>query len=167
MTFRKRSAPDLPAAISFVPFSSDNVDTISTRRDLEVTVSGTSPARGSDLETSTLSGGQQRSPYNKTRDDCQFTGRAVLAGLAVGTVVCFSNMYFGLQSGSSWSAELAATLRELFFFYSGLGLHDVDARVIDWVRDIQDSGPQTRLSVHPRGERVDADCRRRSGLYAT
>ncbi|KAI5456268.1 OPT oligopeptide transporter protein-domain-containing protein [Mariannaea sp. PMI_226] len=28
-----------------------------------------------------------------------FTARAVLAGLAVGTVICFSNMYFGLQTG--------------------------------------------------------------------
>ncbi|KAK7398752.1 OPT superfamily [Neonectria punicea] len=28
-----------------------------------------------------------------------FTIRAVLAGLAVGTIICFSNMYFGLQTG--------------------------------------------------------------------
>ena len=28
-----------------------------------------------------------------------FTLRGVLAGLAVGTVICFSNMYFGLQTG--------------------------------------------------------------------
>ena len=28
----------------------------------------------------------------------QFTFRATLAGLLVGTLVCFSNMYFGLQS---------------------------------------------------------------------
>ncbi|KPM41219.1 hypothetical protein AK830_g5375 [Neonectria ditissima] len=28
-----------------------------------------------------------------------FTVRAVLAGLAVGTIICFSNMYFGLQTG--------------------------------------------------------------------
>lgn len=28
----------------------------------------------------------------------QFTARAVMVGVAVGTVVCFSNMYFGLQS---------------------------------------------------------------------
>ncbi|KAF7558373.1 hypothetical protein G7046_g5783 [Stylonectria norvegica] len=28
-----------------------------------------------------------------------FTARGVLAGLAVGTVICFSNMYFGLQTG--------------------------------------------------------------------
>lgn len=28
-----------------------------------------------------------------------FTARGVLVGLAVGTVICFSNMYFGLQTG--------------------------------------------------------------------
>ncbi|RFN47874.1 oligopeptide transporter [Fusarium flagelliforme] len=28
-----------------------------------------------------------------------FTARGVLAGLAVGTIICFSNMYFGLQTG--------------------------------------------------------------------
>lgn len=29
----------------------------------------------------------------------QFTARAVLVGVLVGTIVNFSNMYFGLQSG--------------------------------------------------------------------
>lgn len=34
-----------------------------------------------------------------SEDARQFTMRAVCAGLLVGTVVNFSNMYFGLQSG--------------------------------------------------------------------
>merc|ERR1711965_485968 len=29
----------------------------------------------------------------------QLSGRAVAVGLAVGTVLCFTNMYFGLQTG--------------------------------------------------------------------
>ncbi|KAF7549992.1 hypothetical protein G7Z17_g6016 [Cylindrodendrum hubeiense] len=35
----------------------------------------------------------------KTIPGRSFTVRAVLVGLAVGTVICFSNMYFGLQTG--------------------------------------------------------------------
>lgn len=33
-------------------------------------------------------------------DEKQFTLRAVLVGLLVGSIVCFSNIYFGLQSKS-------------------------------------------------------------------
>ncbi|KAI5802936.1 OPT oligopeptide transporter protein-domain-containing protein [Pyronema domesticum] len=39
------------------------------------------------------------SAYERTRDERQFTVRAVVVGLLVGTVVNFSNMYFGLQTG--------------------------------------------------------------------
>lgn len=39
-----------------------------------------------------------RSMFNQQESAPQFTLRAVAVGLLVGTLVCFSNMYFGLQS---------------------------------------------------------------------
>lgn len=39
-----------------------------------------------------------------------FTLRAVLVGLAVGTVICFSNMYFGLQTGWVSTMTMPASL---------------------------------------------------------
>ena len=39
------------------------------------------------------------SPGQRRRDVHEFTFRAVLAGLAIGSLLCFSNMYFGLQTG--------------------------------------------------------------------
>lgn len=53
----------------------------------------------SDLEASSLHTATP-STYDKARGDPQFTWRAVAVGLLVGTLVNFSNMYFGLQSES-------------------------------------------------------------------
>jgi hypothetical protein len=42
--------------------------------------------------------------------DHSFTIRGVLAGLLVGLVICFSNMYFGLQTGWVSSMTMPASL---------------------------------------------------------
>jgi len=39
-----------------------------------------------------------RQVFNQQESAPQFTPRATAVGLLVGTLVCFSNMYFGLQS---------------------------------------------------------------------
>ena len=38
-------------------------------------------------------------PADQRLEQQQLTLRAVLAGLLVGTLLCFTNMYFGLQTG--------------------------------------------------------------------
>ncbi|KAF8421447.1 hypothetical protein EV426DRAFT_200261 [Tirmania nivea] len=43
-------------------------------------------------------GGEVRQTLNQRESAPQFTLRATVVGLLVGTLVCFSNMYFGLQS---------------------------------------------------------------------
>jgi OPT family oligopeptide transporter len=45
-----------------------------------------------------------------------FTVRGVLVGLAVGLVICFSNMYFGLQTGWVSSMSMPASLIGFAFF---------------------------------------------------
>ncbi|KAK4242181.1 OPT oligopeptide transporter protein-domain-containing protein [Achaetomium macrosporum] len=53
------------------------------------------------------------SPSNRTHPDIQgqsFTARGVLVGLAVGTIICFSNMYFGLQTGWVSTMTMPASL---------------------------------------------------------
>jgi len=44
--------------------------------------------------------GEADSPPPRRRQDAhEFTLRAIVAGLAIGSLLCFSNMYFGLQTG--------------------------------------------------------------------
>ena len=50
-----------------------------------------------------------------------FTPRAVLVGLAVGLVICFSNMYFGLQTGWVSSMTMPASLLGFGIFRVLLG----------------------------------------------
>jgi uncharacterized oligopeptide transporter (OPT) family protein len=45
-----------------------------------------------------------------TGDGSGLTWRAVLAGSAIGTLMCFSNMYFGLQTGWVTMASLQSAL---------------------------------------------------------
>ncbi|RKF78634.1 putative oligopeptide transporter [Golovinomyces cichoracearum] len=47
-----------------------------------------------------------------------FTLRGVLVGLVVGTIVCFSNMYFGLQSGWISPMSMPSALMGFVFFKS-------------------------------------------------
>lgn len=47
-----------------------------------------------------------------------FTVRGILVGLAVGLVICFSNMYFGLQTGWVSSMSMPASLIGFAFFKS-------------------------------------------------
>jgi hypothetical protein len=48
-------------------------------------------------------------------DPRNFTLRGVLVGLAIGTLICFSNMYFGLQTG--WISSMAMPSALLGFSY--------------------------------------------------
>jgi OPT family oligopeptide transporter len=51
----------------------------------------------------------------KCQDARNFTLRGLLVGLLIGTVVCFSNMYFGLQTG--WVSSMAMPSALLGFSY--------------------------------------------------
>eukprot|EP00126_Sphaerothecum_destruens_P009670 Sdes_comp20558_c0_seq1m15362 len=50
------------------------------------------------------------------QDGKQLTVRAVLVGIFVGTLLCFSNMYFGLQTGWITMGSLPSTLLGFAFF---------------------------------------------------
>lgn len=54
--------------------------------------------RSSSSDSMRRNGISQASAAGQLVDTHQFTFRAVCAGLSVGTIVNFSNMYFGLQS---------------------------------------------------------------------
>jgi uncharacterized oligopeptide transporter (OPT) family protein len=58
------------------------------------------PNRGTPLVASAAATtARNDSPEGDTQHGKSFTIRGVAAGLAVGLVICFSNMYFGLQTG--------------------------------------------------------------------
>jgi hypothetical protein len=42
-----------------------------------------------------------------SKDAHEFTARAIAAGLAIGTLLCFSNCYFGLQVSGLLSPDTA------------------------------------------------------------
>lgn len=66
----------------------------------------------------------------------QFTLRGVAVGLLIGTVVAFSNMYFGLQSTTgSLPAAVAARDRVSLTSCSWMGFDDEHACVFDWIRN--------------------------------
>ena len=54
--------------------------------------------------------------------DTNFTVRGVLVGLAIGIVICFSNTYFGLQTGWVSGMAMPASLLGFAFFRSIRGL---------------------------------------------
>jgi OPT oligopeptide transporter protein len=55
-------------------------------------------------------------------EDQQLTARSVAVGLAIGTLACFSNMYFGLQTG--WISMMSLPLSLLgFAVFRALGTH--------------------------------------------
>jgi uncharacterized oligopeptide transporter (OPT) family protein len=51
-----------------------------------------------------------RHPSRRVIEGESFTVRGVLVGLLVGLVICFSNMYFGLQTGWVSSMTMPASL---------------------------------------------------------
>lgn len=53
------------------------------------------------------------------------TARGVLVGLAVGTIICFSNMYFGLQTGWVSTMTMPASLL-------GFGIFRALGDRLDW-----------------------------------
>ncbi|KAK4047383.1 OPT super [Microbotryomycetes sp. JL201] len=52
-------------------------------------------------------------PDSDSGEDAELTLRAVVAGLAIGVLLCFTNMYFGLQSG--WISMMSAQASILGF----------------------------------------------------
>ncbi|KAI9875831.1 MAG: hypothetical protein M1830_007936, partial [Pleopsidium flavum] len=51
-----------------------------------------------------------------------FTVRGVLVGLGIGVIICFSNMYFGLQTGWVSSMSMPSALIG-FAFFKGVAKH--------------------------------------------
>ena len=91
----------------------------------------------SDDSTSILSNNDDPDASLLQRDDPQrflaeqaeqgqnFTVRGVLVGLAIGVIICFSNMYFGLQTG--WVSGMAMPAALI-----GFGFFKTVARCIDY-----------------------------------
>src|ERR1700712_2656033 len=52
---------------------------------------------------------------NDAEEPRHFTVRGILVGLVIGTIICFSNMYFGLQTG--WISSMAMPSALLGFSY--------------------------------------------------
>ncbi|KAK3952969.1 oligonucleotide transporter [Pseudoneurospora amorphoporcata] len=75
--------------------SSEPTDTNTTNPDAPLTPS-------SSPTSSSTSSGISLHPHSPPRpliEGKSFTARAILVGLGVGLIICFSNMYFGLQTG--------------------------------------------------------------------
>ncbi|KAL0470834.1 oligonucleotide transporter [Neurospora intermedia] len=88
-----------PASGPAAPPSTSSEPT-DTNTDLPLTPSSSSPSSSS----SSLSSSSDSSlhPHSQPRpliEGKSFTARGVLVGLGVGLIICFSNMYFGLQTG--------------------------------------------------------------------
>lgn len=76
----------------------------------------------SDYEDETTALRRQRSEArrfiaSRASEGQNFTVRGVLAGLGVGLVICFSNMYFGLQTGWVSSMVLWDSLFNIILIY--------------------------------------------------
>ncbi len=79
---------------------------------------------GDDPSDATVAGcGLQRSRSNardflaqRASEGQNFTLRGILVGLGVGLIICFSNMYFGLQTGWISSMSMPASLIGFAFF---------------------------------------------------
>jgi OPT family oligopeptide transporter len=72
--------------------------------------------RASDeAPTSRRRSGTQRLLAEQASQPQSFTVRGVLVGLAIGVVICFSNMYFGLQTG--WVSGMAMPSALIGFAY--------------------------------------------------
>ena len=87
--------------------------------DLQTSSSSSSPRH--NQPTNPL---RQRHPHRNTTQRCltehanepqNFTIRGVLVGLVIGVVICFSNMYFGLQTG--WVSGMAMPSALIGFAY--------------------------------------------------
>ncbi|KAL2160263.1 hypothetical protein VTH06DRAFT_1436 [Thermothelomyces fergusii] len=66
--------------------------------------------RSSTSPTTPASPSPRPRPPRKQIEGASFTVRGVLVGLAVGLVICFSNMYFGLQTGWVSTMSMPASL---------------------------------------------------------
>ncbi|MCJ1335081.1 hypothetical protein MMC09_000347 [Bachmanniomyces sp. S44760] len=77
-------------------------------------------AGSEDLSPSRFTSNRSRSCANQTlvEDEHSFTLRGVLVGLLIGVIICFSNMYFGLQTGWVSGMAMPAALIGFAFFKS-------------------------------------------------
>ncbi len=71
---------------------------------------GNVPAPLQDVEESVAPSGTSRARKIPQIHGQSFTVRGVLVGLLVGLVICFSNMYFGLQTGWVSTMTMPASL---------------------------------------------------------
>jgi len=84
---------------------------------------GTSPAEpapqnthdDAQLESPAATAEPTPTPASRTSAPQNFTARGVLVGLAIGIIICFSNTYFGLQTG--WVSGMAMPSALLGFAY--------------------------------------------------
>src|ERR1700709_1275868 len=58
----------------------------------------------------------QRFIASHAEEGQNFTARGILVGLGIGLIICFSNMYFGLQTGWVSSMSMPASLIGFAFF---------------------------------------------------
>jgi uncharacterized oligopeptide transporter (OPT) family protein len=84
---------------------------------------------GSDDEQTATQKGQRQSdvrqlPADQADEDGHFTLRGVLVGLAIGVIICFSNTYFGLQTG--WISGMAMPSALISFAYFKLIARYID-----------------------------------------
>jgi hypothetical protein len=69
----------------------------------------TDPPLGSEA-TTTHNLSHLAQPHNPANDRGSFTLRALLLGLAIGVLICFCNIYFGLQTGWGSGMSMPASL---------------------------------------------------------
>lgn len=102
--------------------------------DAEASSDRDKPRRGSDsdgshdgqngIQKSRRRGETQESPADQADQDGHFTLRGVLVGLAIGVIICFSNTYFGLQTG--WISGMAMPAALISFAYFKLIARYID-----------------------------------------
>jgi uncharacterized oligopeptide transporter (OPT) family protein len=71
-----------------------------------------------DAPLRSRSGSSPERPHRPPIEGRSFTVRGVAVGLAVGLIICFSNMYFGLQTGWVSTMTMPASLLGFGIFKS-------------------------------------------------
>ncbi|KAG9245113.1 oligopeptide transporter-like protein [Calycina marina] len=81
-----------------------------------ISPSSTSPNRARSTSQARRRSDARRFLANSASEGQSFTLRGILVGLGVGLVICFSNMYFGLQTGWVSSMAMPSSLIGFAFF---------------------------------------------------
>lgn len=84
-----------------------------------------SPSSSSSIDSAPDHPNPQRRTTTPLIQGHSLTARGVLVGLAVGTIICFSNMYFGLQTGWVSTMTMPASLL-------GFGIFRALGDRLDW-----------------------------------